>query len=74
MGESRPAEDVNLFDESMETYGGKEYVFNVNPLPQCGTKVAGTSEGQIADPISFGDFIRHACRCPTGGNGNRASS
>ena len=66
MGESRPAEDVNLFDESMETYGGKEYVFNVNPLPQCGTKVVVTSAGQIVDPISFGDFIRHACRCPTG--------
>ena len=53
---------LNLFDQAMLTYGGKNWTFCLNDEPQPSRKQA----AEIENPISFSDFLLHACRPPGG--------
>ena len=52
----------SLFDEAAEKYGGKEWTYSVNPLPQCGNK----REEDMEDAITAQQFLQAACRSPYG--------
>lgn len=57
---------ADLFDNAMESVGGKDWSWSLLPLPAVGLRKAGDGLDDIEDPVAMGDYVASAMRLANG--------